>query len=128
MIGSIEPGGKVASEFFARARGKDLQAFTGRHADKDASVTIADQWPAHRQFGRTMDHADVDYFGRYVDGLRYVITAEDPWAFLKRAWWSAGHHYSKRHAHAYPTEACLKFNARDIPNGFDVLVGDALAA
>ncbi len=128
IIGVVERGGKVAAEPSARVRGKDLQAFIERHVDKDASVLITDQWPAYRRVGRTMRHAVVDHAARYVDGMIHVNTMESFWALLKRAWWGAHHHYSKRHAHAYVTEACYKFNVRDNPQAFDVFLRDAMAA
>ncbi len=128
IIGVVERGGRVAAEPSPRVRGKDLQAFIERNVDKDASVLMTDQWPAYRRVGRTMRHAVVDHAARYVDGMIHVNTMESFWALLKRAWWGSHHFYSKKHAHAYVTEACYKFNARDIPNAFDVFLRDAVRA
>ena len=128
VIGVMERGGKVAAQPSARVTGKDLQTFIERHVNKDASVLMTDQWPAYRRIGRTMRHAVVDHAARYVDGLIHVNSMEGFWALVKRAWMGSHHHYSRQHAHAYITESCYKYNARQLPNAFDVFLRDTVAA
>ena len=54
-------------------------------------------------------------------------TLEGFWALVKRAWMGSHHHYSKRHAHAYITEACYKYNARKAADPFGAFIREAVA-
>ncbi len=128
IVGVVERGGKVAAEPSPRVTTANLSAFLSRHVDRDAALLITDQFPAYRRIGHTMRHATVDHAARYVDGEVHVNTLEGFWALLKRAWWGAHHHYSKRHAHAYVTEACYKYNVRESANPFSAFLRDAVAA
>ena len=127
IIGVMERGGKVAAEPSPRVTGANLAAFIGRHVDRDASLLMTDQWPAYRRIGRTMRHATVDHAARYVDGLIHINGIEGFWALVKRAWFGSHHHYSRRHAAAYITESCYKYNARKLDNAFGIFVRDAVA-
>ena len=126
IIGVVERGGKVAAQPSPRVTTANLSAFLSRHVDRDAALLITDQFPAYRRIGYTMRHATVDHAVRYADGEVHVNTMESFWALLKRAWWGAHHHYSKRHAHAYVTEACYKYNIRKLGNPFSAFLRDAV--
>ncbi len=47
---------------------------------------------------------------------------------LKRAWYGQHHHYSREHSVAYVTEACFKYNCRDLSDPFGAFLRGTVAA
>ena len=128
VLGVVERGGKVRAQPSPRVTAANIAEFIGRTVSRDDSILITDQFAGYRGIGRTMRHLKVDHSRQYVDGNIHVNTMESFWALLKRAWWGAHHHYSRTHAHAYITEACYKYNVRNLPNPFNIFMQDTMLA
>lgn len=73
-----------------------------------------------------MRHARIDHNRSYADGLIHTNSIEGFWAILKRAWFGQHHHYTRKHAPAYLTEACYKYNKRKVNNLFGAFIREAV--
>lgn len=129
VVGLAERNGRVIAEAANKTRltGSALASFIRKHVDCAASLLITDEYPAYRRIGKSIRHATINHSVEYANGITHTNTIEGFWALLKRAWYGQHHHYSKKYAPLYISEACFKYNKRNKGDAFGELIGLMIA-
>ncbi len=125
IVGAVERAGHVTAEPSPQLDSRALAAFIGRNVERD-SLLITDEYKGYRGIGRRMRHATINHSARYADGLTHTNTIEGFWSLIKRAWYGTHHHYSRKHAAAYVTEACYKYKNRKASDPFSAFIRAAV--
>ena len=90
-------------------------------------MLVSDAYAAYNSVGAVMRHAVINHAEAYVDGAVHTNTIEGFWSGLKRAWFGAHHHYSRKYAGLYILEQCASYNDRDVPDRFAPFLAGAVA-
>ncbi len=120
VIGAVERGGRVVARV---ANPGDLSAkgigkFLARFLDTAGTILITDEYKGYSRVSETMLHAVICHAESYADGHIHTNSIESFWAIIKRAWYGAHHHYSRKYMPLYIAEACYKYNRRKSATAF----------
>jgi len=126
VIGIVERGGDVRAEMAEKVDGKTLSEFISRNADLGGSLLMTDEYKGYDAMNGKVRRVTIDHSVAYADGLTHTNTIEGFWATVKRAWFGSHHQYTRRHASAYITEACYKYNNRNHGNLFAAFLRGAV--
>ena len=121
IIGVVERGGKVIAQPSTSVDRKSLNKFLNSKIGP-GSLLMTDEYAGYGSIGKYIDHATIDHSVQYSDGFISTNTIEGFWGLLKRAWHGTHHKYSREHAGAYVTEACYKYNIRNLANPFESFI------
>lgn len=121
VIGVVERHGRVVARPAEKSEltSKGLSEFITDNVDVAGTLLITDEFPAYRAVGRKMLHTTINHAIEYANGLIHTNTMEGFWALVKRAWYGQHHHYSKKYAALYISEASYKYNTRKVADNFD---------
>lgn len=124
VVGMVERNGRAFAQVFEKRdiRYTGLKEFFERHADRDAAILMTDEFSAYRNFSKITRHYAVNHQKMYVSGDTHTNTIEGFWALVKRSWYGQHHHYSRKWADHYISEAAYKYNHRKTPDAFSGLV------
>lgn len=125
VIGVVERGGRVVAKPASKKEltGKGMSAFINAHVDVAGSLLVTDEFPAYRETGKKMLHTTINHAIEYANGLIHTNTMEGFWALVKRAWYGQHHHYSRKYAALYISEASYKYNKRQSDDSFNHAIG-----
>ena len=118
VLAAVERNGRVVAQLSNRVSAKALTRFLSKNVDAN-SLLVTDQFRGYSNIHRSLNHATIDHSKQYVDGSVHTNTIEGFFSLLKRAWLGQHHHYTTKHAPAYITEACYKYNNRHKGSCFD---------
>ena len=126
VIGAVERGGRVVAQSMDTLNAKAITAFITGNVDR-ASLLMTDEFAGYNTISKIMRHATIEHAVQYVDGLTHTNTIEGFWGLLKRAWYGSHHHYTRKHADAYVSEACYKYSARSQTDAFGAFIQKTVA-
>ena len=127
VIGAVERGGSVKAQVASDLSGKGVLNFIKRNVNANNSVLITDEYKAYNAVRGLIPHEVIRHSEQYVDGTTHTNTIEGFWSLLKRAWYGSHHHYKRQFTPLFVSEACYKYNHRNIENVFDVFVKGCFA-
>ena len=127
IIGVVERGGKVVAQPSTSVDSKALTTFLSQNIGPGA-LLMTDEYKGYNGVGKYIDHTTIDHSVQYSDGFTHTNTIEGFWGLLKRAWYGTHHKYSREHAGAYVTEACFKYNTRNLKNPFESFIQATVTA
>jgi transposase-like protein len=114
IIGIVERGGRVIARPAKPSElgNKGLSKFITKHVDPAGTLIITDEYRGYSRVREEYLHAKINHAVEYANGIIHTNTIENFWSLVKRAWYGAHHHYSKKYVALYIAEACYKFNWR----------------
>ncbi len=126
IIGVVERGGKVKANLTSNLTGRTILNFIRENVNINESELMTDEFRGYQLVGREMKHRIINHKEQYVDGEVHTNTIEGFWSLLKRAWYGSHHHYKTTYTPLYVSEACYKYNYRDIDSIFDKFVNESM--
>lgn len=127
VLGAVERSDSVSARVQTDLISKGiLQFLKGKINSKDSKL-ITDEYGAYKAIRPYIPHEVINHQERYVDGDIHTNTIEGFLSLLKRAWYGTHHHYAKKFTPLYVTEACWKYNHRNVKNCFDVFLRGCFA-
>lgn len=101
----------------------ELKAFLSQHVDFDKATLYTDDFTGYKPFKKITKHDTVNHScGQYVNGEVHTNTIEGFWGLFKRSIVGSYHQLSIKHLDKYITECCFKYNNRENPGMFEMLV------
>ena len=122
FLGAIQRGGKVIVKALdeihqprSQSLGKAVVSFIRENVIRDKSTLVTDGFKAYEQLSEDMPHRVVTDKREVVDGVQvHTNQMEGFWAGIKRAFYGTHHHYTRKYAPLYISEAVFKFNRKGI--------------
>jgi len=95
---------------------------------KGKNIVISDEFKSYNKLAKTdYIHLRIDYTKMFADGDIHTNTVESFWAIIKRAVYGIYHHISLKHMQSYIDEFSFQYNHRNIDNGFDLVLRNAIS-
>lgn len=127
VIGVVERYGEVRAQVADDLSGKGIVRFLKQKTNPAESMLITDEYRAYNAVRSMMRHTVINHSRAYADGDTHTNSIEGFWALLKRAWYGAHHHYTKKFMPLFVAEACWKYNARKNPMAFETFMRGCVA-
>jgi transposase-like protein len=125
VIGAIEKGGKVVTEYRQWMTKRTTTDFIENHVSKDA-ILVTDSAANYYKIGKKYDHIVVNHSkGEYHVGPYDTNSIENYWSLLKRGIYGIYHQVSVKHLQRYCDEFAYRFNSRKVKDSdrFEVILG-----
>ncbi len=124
VIGVVERAtGRVKIQKQDKFKFTDIKAFLEKHLDFGNTHLYTDDFKGYIPFKRLLQHSTVNHSqGEYTRGDVHTNTIEGFWGIFKRAFIGSYHQLSKKYLERYIEECCFKYNNRNNPNTFDLII------
>jgi transposase-like protein len=124
VAGAVRRKGNVIARVIDSVRSSTLQAFVNEAVSEKVSLLCTDQWVGYKGLDSNYPHATVDHARhQYVVGAVHTQTIEGFWSIFKRGIVGSFHKVSAKYMPLYVAEFQFRYNNRQNPNIFDVVIG-----